>query len=120
MSDTWFSYNDEIQTEIDAIWQKKVIESEEQGSKLWDGNNYRLSGFHLENDMLSLDIGLVKYRNIASRLFSQDLIEKIKGVPDRASGIFVAGLIRSSDGYFVFGERSGRYLCKEGEMEIIG
>ena len=110
--DEWFSHAPEIQAQVDAMWAEKVAESERQGSTLWDGNNYRLCGYSVAEGRLSLEIGYAKYRNIATRLFSPTLRDQVIALPYDASpnGLYVAGFIESNDGYFVFGERSGRYL----------
>ena len=100
--DEWFSYPPDIQSEIDGLWEKKLRESELKGCKMWDGNNYRLHGYDLNDGVLSLRFGYVKFRNVRFPLdlLSCDMMDFAH--EERGNGLFVAGFIESSDGYLVF------------------
>ena len=119
VQDDWFSYPPKLQEHIDTIREAKVLESEQKWSKLWDGNNYRLVQYESNPTSLQLDLGYVKYRNARVTKF---LLEDISKLPtdQRANSIFVSWYIHTQDKYSVRGERSARYLCKDGEIEIIG
>jgi hypothetical protein len=115
-------YPPEIRARIDEIWTKKVMESERAGSRLWDGENYHLLGYSYEDGILSLRLGLAKYRDVAFRFYPDALVRDMHASRGDAPGIglFVAGLVETSDGYFVFGRRSQAYLRHGGKISLLG
>lgn len=119
VNNEWFSYEPEIQSQIDKLWEEKVKESEEKWSKLWDWNNYRLVDYKIDDWILLLEVWFVKYRNIWA---SSIIIDQINNLSkkNRWNGMFVAWLIKSKDNYYILGERSWRYLRKEWELEVLG
>ena len=103
--------NPAYDAEVNTAWRKK-----EQKVTAWDGTHYRVTNVsELEGNSgpLLLRLGTIPYRYIGT------LSELKKHYKESGSGplnhLSTAAIIRTTDGYYLFGKRSGN-----GSIDLIG
>lgn len=117
ISDYEFCFDDKIQKEIDAMWNKKVEESIQHWYEIWDWLNYYLQWYQEEGDGLYFDFGTVRFRNISMvKFLNETLRESIN--KNQPKWLFVAWIVKTNDDYFLFPKRSGRDVTKIISQEI--
>lgn len=116
-SDYEFGFDEEIQREIDKLWNNKVIEGESKGQKIRDWLNYYLKSYKKEGNIFNFNFWTVRFRNISMRNFlSDEMKEKTKN--NQPKGVFVAWIVKTNDSYFLFPKRSWKDVTKVVAWEI--
>ena len=100
---------------IEANWQKFLKKAESKGSKQWDGTFYRMENIQ---DIISGSKVLI---------FSTIKFSQLRGIKDdptlsakfKANNISTTSLIRTTDGYFIFGVRNNNSMSKS-KVDFIG
>jgi hypothetical protein len=107
-----FGYPEPIQSEIDTLWEKKLQEAHDNGQKIWEDTQYCLLSFYGRDNTVSLQMGITKYRNIALKKFLSETSKQ--AIHERqARGMFVAGIVKTSDNYYLFPRRTANVLKGE-------
>ena len=109
--------NPDWEVECEAEWLRKVEDAKISGKKAWDSVTYRLNDLNVENNRVLLDLGTILFRirnTFPSIVEGQEVEEEYF-----PKGVFVAGLIQTTDDLFVFGKLSGKTLVKR-KIDFIG
>ena len=109
--------NSDWEAKCEAEWLRKVEDAKITGKKAWDSVTYRLNDLKVENNRVHLDFGTIPFRirnTFPSIVEGQEVEEECF-----PKGIFVAGLIQTTDDLFVFGKLSGKTLVKR-KIDFIG
>lgn len=82
--------------------------AEKRGVVVWNSNTYRLESINAESGKLHLELGYIEYKVRAT-------MRNIPGIYDLTDehwpkGVFVTSIIRTGDGFYVFGELSGKTI----------
>lgn len=120
-------YNSDSQRKVDPaiekkaknIWKDKVKEAKEKGSLIWDQDVYRLEGFQLKKDKCILNFSTIPF-SLRSTLkdFSQQLY--LKGEDYLPMATYSSIFLETSDSFFVFGEKSDKYVANRKYTYIGG
>jgi hypothetical protein len=103
---------------IDLNWLEKQRVSEEKGLLLFNGQSFRLDSFSLENNNLVLSVSEMEYRIRGSIESMADEVARY-GDEYLGHGLAIGALLKTSDGYYVFGQRNGKTQSKQ-KVDIIG
>lgn len=105
ISDDEFMFEEKIQKRIDEIWNQKLIDANSVWEKIWDWNNYYLKSYTIDDEMLSLELGHIKFRNMSMLKFLSDEYQSIaqKITPH---WLFVTSMIKTIDDHFIFAIRN--------------
>ena len=97
----------EVEASLAQVWENNFKIAKEQGKLIFDGESFRLEEFKVINGKLELTVSKFKY-SVRSSLVS--LAPKLigKGMEYTANGLAIAGFIRTSDGKYIFGGKSGK------------
>jgi 8-oxo-dGTP pyrophosphatase MutT (NUDIX family) len=100
---------------VQAVWKQKEQLAKEDGVKIWDGMYYRVENVSEieKSGELRFELGTVPYRYIATVIDLQDSFVANKFDP--LCHLSTAAMIRTSDGFYVFGKRS-----RNGMVDLIG
>lgn len=106
-----------LERDLDKLWDEEVAEMSGKGRKIWNAELYRLEGSQRTTTSLRLDLSTIEVKEVhaSNRLPS----EREMGEEYRTSNIFVASLIETSDGKFLFG-RTNTNTLMAGRIDLIG
>lgn len=99
-----------IAQEIDEVWERDAAAFTNAGVLVWDGKPYRLENLPefmktSSTGPIPLTIAPIRYRYLnAFRRFGTEMIQTPESWPNHVS---IGGPIRTADGWYVMGERSG-------------
>jgi 8-oxo-dGTP pyrophosphatase MutT (NUDIX family) len=109
---------DELQSEMERIWQEKLVQAQQQNFQLFDGKLFRMIDVEqLADSTLSLTLGNTSYKEyIATRTpaFVQQLTRK--GISNALAGCSV---IETLDGFLLLEQRQGTD-AHNGRFHVIG
>lgn len=107
----------ELARDIDRIWDEEVAEMTAKGRKIWNAELYRLESFALNGQRLWLDLSTIEVKEIHAthRLPGESEL----GEKHRPNNIFIASLIETRDGKFIFGRTNANTL-NAGRVDLIG
>ncbi len=99
-----------IEEKAKRIWQQKMQEARESGKKMWDQPVYRLEKFHIDQNKCMLEISTIPF-SIRSSIkdFTNELIKK--GEEYLPMAIYSSIFVETTDGRFIFGEKSDKYAA---------
>ncbi|MEJ1970502.1 MAG: NUDIX hydrolase [Rhizomicrobium sp.] len=98
---------------VDAAWEKRLAQAEAEGWGLWDGTLYRVANCDTRGEGDPLHLGTVAYRHVAT---FRPLHEAHAAAGlEPLHHLSTAALVRSADGFYLFGRRTGR-----GTVDLIG
>ena len=99
-----------IEQKAVQLWQQKIQQAQEAGKKIWDQPVYRLDKFHLDQNNCVLDFSTIPF-SIRTSLkdFTEDLVKK--GEDYLPMAVYSSIFIETTDGVFVFGEKSDKFVA---------
>lgn len=108
-----------IEQKAVQLWQQKIQQAQEAGKKIWDQPVYRLDKFHLDRDNCVLDFSTIPF-SIRTSLkdFTEDLVKK--GEDYLPMAVYSSIFIETTDGVFVFGEKSDEFVANHKYSYIGG
>lgn len=102
-------------TLISANWQKFLKKAESKGSKQWDGTFYRMENIQdIVSGSKQLTFSTIKFSQVRGIKDDPSLATKF-----RANNTGTNSLIRTADGYFIFGVRNSNSMSKS-KVDLIG
>jgi len=111
-----FSYEKDLQRKIDELWHKQLADAQKKGYKLWNSETYALKKVEERAGRLTLDLGLVEYRNQVGIV---QLFEEGEIGPERCSPLMYCSVIlRTKDGQYLFG--IGQGFTHDGALKFVG
>jgi hypothetical protein len=96
----------EIEGRLPDMWHRKTIEAAERDEILYDGTSYRLETFSVSSDGLEITVSPMKF-SIRSTLKRVPELEEL-GEEFYSHGLSVGGFVITSDGQYVFAQKSAR------------
>ncbi len=108
----------EIEAKLQETWKQIVIEATSKGQKICDGESYRLDNLQLQGDKITLYLSKFKY---SIRKPLSELNAEIESYGDEycSRGLAIGGLIKTTDGLYIFGKRSDKSSTKA-RIDFIG
>lgn len=101
--------NDEIEKRIKRKWNEILIDAKKNGKLAYENEfTYRLNNFTFDNNKLSIELGQTPF----SVRYTLSKFEDIKSLQQEywSKGVFIGGLVKTTDDYFVFGKKSNSNL----------
>jgi hypothetical protein len=104
--------NEELENLSIASWNDMLRASSEAGKKIWDSDVYRLESFEMSTERLSIYLATIPF---SVRLGMNKHTEMVKqlGLEYSPKGMFSSCLVKTSDNYFVFIEKSDVYFTQK-------
>lgn len=97
-----------IEDQLDAVWEAKVQKAKEEGRTIYNGLSYRLNAFEEREGKLCVDFGIIEYK-VRDGLIAVpgffDLPE-----PYYRKGCYTGASVKTSDGYYLMAELSGKSM----------
>lgn len=103
-----------IEHAIDADWDREAAEYTKNGVLVWDGDPYRVENLSAlsknpKTEQIHIEIAPIKYRHLHGfRDYQNEMLANERSWPNHLS---VGGPLRTSDGWYVMGERSGKTVA---------
>lgn len=111
-----FRYDKELQDKLDKLWDEQKADAKKREYKLWNSETYALKKVEENDGQLTLDLGLVEYRNNAGIV---KLFEAGEIGPELCSPLMYCSiLVRTSDSKYIFG--IGKGFAHHGELKFVG
>lgn len=106
-----------IEARLDEIWEIKKKKADEAQKLCYNGISYRLNSIQENNGNLVLDFGTIEYK-VRDGLIE---IPEYYNLPKEyyRQGCFTCASIKTSDGYYVMVELSGRSMNRN-TIDLIG
>jgi hypothetical protein len=106
-----------IERKIDAIWEAKKKEADENGKICYNGLSYRLNSLKKVGDKISLDFGIIEYK----------IREGVKKIPQYfnlpeefyGKGCYSMTTVKTSDNHYLMVELSGKSMNKH-TIDLLG
>jgi len=109
----------ELEKLIREEWEWLYSKAKSEGRIIWDGESYRLDDFRVnEHGELFLKVSPIKYSVRAPLNRLTQYTEKL-GEQYLAKGLGIGGFLKTTDGKFIFGVRSGKTLTSN-KIDFIG
>ncbi len=107
-----------IEEKARQIWKDKVQMAKESGKKIWDQPVYRLDGFEANDEKCVLEFSTIPFSiRTCIKDFTEELINK--GEEYFPMATYSSIFIETSDGKFVFGEKSDKFVANR-KYSFIG
>lgn len=108
----------ELEQKVDEYWKEFYTQAKADGKHIWDGDNYRLNKWKFEDGVLHLEFSTIKFskRLPLMKFAAEGFIDDSKYC---AKGCGVGALVKTSDGKYLFGQKSGK-TAAAAKVDIIG
>src|SRR4030042_3758405 len=108
-----------IENKAKQIWQNKVREARIAGKKIWDQPVYRLDDFFVDKNKCGLKFSTIPFSiRISIKDFTDELF--YKGEKYLPMAVYSSIFVETSDGKFIFGEKSDKYATNRKYSYIGG
>lgn len=97
-----------VEKEIEKKWNERLSQAQSKGIKIWNSTTYRLNEFVIEKDELYLELSEIDFKTRVGMKYIDAVYDL--GPDYYSKGIFTAGLVKTSDNKYIFGELSGNTL----------
>lgn len=106
-----------IEEQLESIWEEKTLKAKEQGQILYNGMSYRLNSLEENGGRIRLDFGTLEYKVRDGLIAIPKYFEQPEDHYRR--GCFSTATVKTSDGYYLMVELSGKSM-NENKFELIG
>ncbi len=121
LSDETFIYPPSIQTKIDDLRNEKTQTAKSLGKPMRDATKYRMKSLDYLDWVLCFDLQHIGYKNTSQAKFVIEDIEGLLWEDAYTMQVYTNSLIQTTDGYFLFWERSAKYLNRtQWDIDFIG
>jgi len=122
LSDKFFVYPANIQVKIDELRNEKIQTAKSLGKEpMRDATKYRMKSLNYEDWVLCFDLQYIWYKNVSQAKFVLEDIDRLLWEDGYTMQVYTNSLIQTTDGYFLFGERSAKYLNRtQWDIDFIG
>lgn len=110
--------DEKIEQYSQNVWEQKLEIANKQGSKLWDSIVYRFELSNYTNDKLDINLSDISF---STRLGMNECTEDIRiaGELYAPRGVFTSCMIKTSDNYLIFIEKSNKFFTEK-KLSFIG
>ena len=107
-----------LEKDIDALWEEQKNKCIVKGEKVWDGISYRMNSLTVDENSIAVELGPIKW----SKRSTTRALDAIYRLPEDywGKGVFVTGIIETTDGKYIFGERKNTALKRTVSTTIGG
>src|SRR5260221_3610457 len=100
--------NPVIESKIKEVWAETYKIATEKGQTIYNGESYRVDDYKYENGKLALTLSKFTYevRSSLNKLAAE--IELLGDDQYYSRGFAIGGFLKTSDGKYIFGQRSGK------------
>jgi len=98
-------------------WQSRLLEAQEKGQELYNGTSYRMESFDFEDGRLALTVSPIEFSKRWT-LKRSPRLEQL-GEEYYSHGLSTAGFVQTSDGKYIFTQKSGKSASVL-KIDIIG
>lgn len=107
-----------VERGINPLWEKIYKKATAEGKQVWDGISFRLNDVHEEQGTLMFEVSPIKF-SIRYPLCTMVSELEHLGEDYYAKGMGIGGIIETSDGKYIFGQRSGKTMTSN-KIDVIG
>ncbi len=106
-----------IEGQLDAFWEAKKKHADENGKVCYNGISYRLNAIEERDGKVVVDFGMFEYKVRDGLIAIPEYFE----LPEEyyRKGCFSTATVKTSDGYYLMAELSGKSM-NENRTELIG
>lgn len=108
---------DDLEDKISKVWEERVREAQKKGLRIWNSLTYRLNHYRVEKERLMLEISTIEFKIRNTLQFVPEFLSLDESYYTK--GMFVAGVFKTRDGKYLFGELSG-VTTNRNKIEFIG
>jgi hypothetical protein len=103
--------------QLDALWEAKKKKADEEGKNCYNGVSYRLNALEERKGKVVVDFGTFEYKVRDGLIAIPEYFE----LPEEyyRKGCFSTATVKTSDGYYLMAELSGKSM-NENRIELIG
>jgi hypothetical protein len=109
--------DDEVDGQLEAIWEAKVKDAELNGKLLYNGLSYRLNSYEVSGGKLHLDLGLLEYK-VRDGLIAVPKYMTLSE-PYWRKGLYSTATVRTADDKYLMVELSGKSM-NTNAIDLIG
>jgi len=108
----------EIESRLSHVWEENSAAAQKAGKLIYDGESFRLEKAEIVEGKLELTVSKFKY-SVRSALvaLAPQLLEL--GIEYTGNGLAIGGFIKTTDGKYIFGEKSGK-TTSTAKVDFIG
>lgn len=110
--------NRQVESTLNSIWQKLYADAVEAGKVVYDGDNFRLDSYNIEQDKLNLKISPLKFSTLVSLRENLDELKKL-GEEYYPKNLSIGGFIKTTDNKYIFGQKSTKIMSMS-SADFIG
>lgn len=117
ISESTRKIDDEVEGQIDTLWDATEKKAKEEGRVCYDGISYRLNSLEKDGNTVRIDLGLLQYR-VRIGLKS---IPKYHTLSEEYyhKGCYTSATVKTSDGFYLVVELSGKSMNMN-VCEVLG
>ena len=102
----------------ESKWGEMLASAEAQGKKLWDSEVYRFESASVRNTLLSLKVSVISF-SVRLAMNSYTMLIKSLGIKYAPLGMYTSCFMETSDGVFLFIEKSNKYFTTK-RISFVG
>ena len=110
--------DDVLESKVKVAWKEVYKKAKAEGKQVWDGVSFRLNDVREEHSHLKLEVSPIKFSVRYPLNKMKEDLERL-GEDYYPRGMAIGGFIKTLDGEFIFGQRSGKSMTSN-KIDFIG